>query len=104
MEFAVLAISNIDPDAFSTWNNPTPYNTSPKQAISNAWISKFEQAYQKGRLMFGDSPELENMYSLYMAKKKSIKRKKNGIWVALGVLFGIVGLIFGIVALAGGFG
>lgn len=103
MEFAVLAISNVDPDAFSTWNNPTPYNTAPKQAISNAWISKFEQAYQKGRLMFGDSPELSNMYSLYLAKKRSIKIKKNGVWIALGVIYGIIGLIFGIIALAGGF-
>lgn len=103
MEFAVLAISNIDPDAFSTWNNPAPYNTTPKRAISSAWMSKFEQAYQKGRLMFRDSPELENMHSLYLAKKKSIRIKKNGIWIGLGILYGIIGLIFGIIALAGGF-
>ena len=99
MEFAVLAISNVDPEAFSTWNNPTPYNTT-KQAISNAWISKFEQAYQKGLLMFGDSPELENIHLLYIAKKKSIKIKKYGIWIVLVVIYGI---ILGIIALAGGF-
>ncbi len=99
MEFAVMAISNVDPDAFSTMSMSNPYNNAPKQAISNAWISKFEQAYHKGRLMFGDSPELENMYSLYTAKKKSIKIKKNGIWITLGIIYGVLGLIAGIMAL-----
>lgn len=99
MEFAVMAISNVDPDVFSTMSMSNPYNNAPKQAISNAWLSKFEQAYQKGRLMFGDSPELENMYSLYIAKKKSIKIKKNGIWIMLGIIYGILGLIAGIMAL-----
>lgn len=103
MEFAVLAISNVDPEAFSTWNNPSPFNSAAKQAISNAWLSKFEQAYQKGRLMFGTNPELENIYSLCIDKKKSIKIKKNGIWIAFGIIYGILGLILGIIALAGGF-
>ena len=100
LEFAVLAISNVDPDVFSTMNMSNPYNNAPKQAISNAWLSKFEQAYQKGRLMFGNSPELENMNSLYIAKKKSIKIKKNAIWIAYGIIFGGLGLFGAIIALA----
>ena len=100
MEFAVLAVSNVDPEAFSTTNTSNIYSSAPKQAISNAWLSKFEQAYQKGRLMFGDSPELENMYLLYIAKKKSIKIKKNGIWIMLGIIYGVLGLIGGLIALA----
>lgn len=93
MEFAVMAISNVDPDAFRTANNPTPYDMASKQAISNAWLSKFEQAYQKGNLMFGGSSELENVYSLYIAKKKSIKRNKNGIWMVLFFGFGCMILL-----------
>ena len=104
MEFAVLAIANVDPDAFSTWNNPTPYSTASKQAISNAWLSKFEQAYQKGRLMFGNCKELENIHTVYISKKKSIRIKKNEVWIMLAVLYGVIGLVLGIVALAGGFG
>lgn len=100
MEFAVMAISNVDPDVFSTMST-NRYNNAPKQAISNAWLSKFEQAYQKGKLMFGDSPELENMHSLYIAKKKAIKIKKNGIWIAVGIMYGI---LFAIIALTGGLG
>ena len=100
MEFAVMAISNVDPDVFSTMNMSNPYNNAPKQAISNAWLSKFEQAYQKGRLMFGDSPELENMHALYRAKKKSIMIKKNAIWIAYGIIFGVLGLIAGILVIA----
>lgn len=99
MEFAVMAISNVDPDVFSTMSMSNPYNNAPKQAISNAWFSKFEQAYQKGRLMFGDSAELENMHSLYVRKKKSIRIKKNAIWIAYGIIFGFLGLVVGIMAL-----
>lgn len=99
MEFAVMAISNVDPDVFSTMSMSNPYNNAPKQAISNAWLSKFEQAYQKGRLMFGDSAELENMHSLYVRKKKSIRIKKNAIWIAYGIIFGFLGLVAGIMAL-----
>ena len=102
MEFAVLAISNVDPDAFSTINNPNMHTS--KQAISNAWLSKFEQAYQKGQLMFGNSPELDKLHSFYIAKKKAIRIKKNGVWILMGVIYGVIGLIFGIIALAGGFG
>lgn len=103
LEFAVLAISNVDPDVFSKFNNPNPYNTAAEQSISNAWLSKFEQAFQKGRLMFGDSPELENLHSLYVKKKRTINRKKNIVWIMLAILYGVIGLILGIIALAGGF-
>lgn len=94
MEFAVLAISNVDPDAFST-----QYNSVPKKAMSNAWLSKFEQAYQKGKLMFGNSPELENIYSLYIAKKKSIKWNKNKIWTFVGIGCGVYVLLAILLAL-----
>lgn len=89
LEFAVLAVSNIDPDAFSTMNNASIYDSS-KKAISNAWMAKFEQAYQKGKLMFGESPELNNIYLMYLDKKKTIKKKKSGVWKILG----IVGIVY----------
>lgn len=88
MEFAVLAISNVEPDAFSA-----QYNSVPKKAMSNAWMSKFEQAYQKGKLMFGDNPELENIYSLYVTKKKSIKWNKNRPWMFVGLGCGVYVLL-----------
>lgn len=100
MEFAVMAIANVDPDVFSTMST-NPYSNAPKQAISNAWLSKFEQAYQKGRLMFGDSPELENMHSLYVAKKRAIKIKKNAQWIVMGILFGVLALLIAIMASVG---
>lgn len=92
MEFAVWAISNVDPSVFSTMNT-SPSNNEAKRAISNAWLTKFEQAYQKGRLMFGSIPELENMYSLYIAKKKSIKTKKNGVWIVRGIVGGVLTIL-----------
>lgn len=103
MEFAVMAISNVDPDAFSTLSYSGVYGSASKQALSNAWLSKFEQAYEKGRLMFGDAPELERMHALCVSKKKTILIKKSGIWVLLAAPFVIVGIILGIIAIAGGF-
>lgn len=103
MEFAILAIFNVNPDAFSTLSTASSYNSAPKQAISNAWLSKFEQAYQKGELMFGKTPELEKLYALYMSKKKSIRIKKYGPWILIAIMSGCIALICGIVALAGGF-
>ena len=96
MEFAVLAVSNIDPDAFSTMNNPNMYDSS-KKAVSNAWMAKFEQAYQKGQLMFGNTPELLNLHQMYVEKKKAINRKKNGVWKILGITYGGLFAIAGII-------
>jgi len=99
LEFAVLAVSNIDPDAFSTMNNASVYDAS-KKAISNAWMAKFEQAYQKGKLMFGDSPELHNIYQMYLDKKKSISKKKTGVWKMLGITYGILIAIIAVVLIS----
>ena len=87
MEFAVLAVSNIDPAAFSSMNNTAMYETSRK-ALSDAWMSKFEQVYQKGRLMFGETTELQNLYQQYLKKRKEIKRKKASLWIMLAGMMG----------------
>lgn len=93
IEFAVLAISNVDPDVFNVLHNNDSNNKSSQQALSNAWLSKFEQAYQKGCIMFGESPELERIHSLYVAKKKSIRRSRTMELAIYGAFFGIV-LVF----------
>lgn len=100
LEFAVLALSNINPDAFDTANG----GDFREAAISSAWLSKFEQAYQKGLLLFGEIPELRDMHLLCNKKKKLISKKKNRVWALMAAVFGCVALIFLVIWLAGGFG
>ena len=51
--------------------------TNPAQReISDAWLSKFEQAYQKAQLMFGGSQEFMNIHLLFEKKSKEISKKK----------------------------
>lgn len=57
-EFMILASSNISGDnSFS---------------LSEAWKSKFEQGYQKAKLLFCDEPEFEKIQTLYEKTQKRI--------------------------------
>lgn len=100
MEFAILASSNIDMKVYGL--NGQQYQTlNPAQReISDAWLAKFEQAYQKAQLMFGTSQEFMNIHLLFEKKQKEIKKKKWEIPLLLIGIFGSIFLIFGIVFLA----
>ena len=86
LEFAVLALSNIDPDAFSSLKNENIHDAANK-AISIAWMAKFEQVYQKGILLCGQTEELLNIQQMYLKKKKAIRLKKAGLGIALAASF-----------------
>lgn len=72
MEFTILASSNINVDAYSYREIQ---NKAP-QKMSDAWLAKLEQAYQKAQLMFGESQEFLNIKSLYFEKVGAIKHMK----------------------------
>lgn len=73
-EFIVLAASNINENAYGGMD-PTQKTTSNK-SLSNAWLAKMEQAYQKALISFGNSTEFSNIQRIYDEKKKKIKHKK----------------------------
>lgn len=76
MEFVILASSNIDLKVYGI-NGQRYQMTNPAQReISDAWLSKFEQAYQKAQLMFGGSQEFTNIHLLFEKKSKEISKKK----------------------------
>ena len=76
MEFVILASSNIDLKVYGI-NGQRYQMTNPAQReISDAWLSKFEQAYQKAQLMFGGSQEFMNIHLLFEKKSKEISKKK----------------------------
>lgn len=76
MEFIILASSNIDMKVYSV--NSQQYQTfNPAQReISDAWLAKYEQAYQKARLMFGGTQDFLNIQGVYEQKMREIKRRK----------------------------
>lgn len=85
-EFFILAISNINAGGYDV----------------DAWYVKLEQAYQKARLSFGDTPEFEYLSQLYNEAQKqkkgkafirSVKKSK----LLQGILLGALGVIMVIV-------
>lgn len=95
LEFLVLASSNINERRDSIWE---PLNESEK-AVSDAWKAKFEQAYEKAKLLFGGSIEFQNIESFYQSKNKQIKDKRfKSVFSYIAFFVGIF-LFFGIVML-----
>lgn len=62
LEFIILAASNID--------------ENPNAAVFDAWVSKFNQAYDKGKILFLNSPELLTINQLKERVNKVVKKQK----------------------------
>jgi len=83
LEFIVLAASHIDMSKANAENDK----------LMQAWKKKFEQAYYKARIIFGDSVEFQRVEKIH--KEELIKPKRNKIMIflapiALFVLLAIV--------------
>ena len=84
-EFLILSRSNIDINSYTNQG----FNTARK-AISDAWKAKYDQAYQKAKLLLKDDERLADINKMYSETEKSISKSKNQIWIILGVTFGII--------------
>lgn len=74
-EFIILAGSNIREDRY---NSELP---KYKREISDAWNAKFEQAYNKARVAFGDDPDFLQLKEIYISKRKEIRsNRKSGFF------------------------
>lgn len=87
-EFMILAASNIDLKLYGLGNQGVI--TASQRAVSDAWLAKFEQAYQKAQITFGMTPEFLNISKIFEDKMKALKRKQLQIPI----------LIVGIIAIA----
>lgn len=61
-EFMILASTNILDE--------------PRKGLFNAWVSKFEQGYQKSKLVFGNSTDFDRIQDIYMQTSKQIKKER----------------------------
>ena len=90
MEFLILALSNINLKRYNDFDQIP----ESQKAVSDAWEAKFEQAYVKAKISFGDSPEFQRIQSIYQNKNQQIqKTKKNRVWMWIGLPVGIVAIV-----------
>lgn len=83
-EFMILAASNIDLQVYGFGDQGIL--TASRKAISDAWMAKFEQAYQKAFLVFGSSSDFQSIKVLYNTKMKQVKRKKGSVITLISIL------------------
>ncbi len=62
----ILASSNIDTDVL---DDRSSSESRSRKLITNAWIAKFEQSYQKAKLTFGNSPDFDDINAIYEKRK-----------------------------------
>lgn len=96
LEFVILAAANIDVKTYSAGQTK-----AAQRELSDAWLAKLEQAYQKAQLMFPSSPEFQNIESIYNQKLKQIKKEKRKIlYIIIGpiIVFVVLMIFCGIMA------
>lgn len=104
LEFAVLAASNVDTSAYDdSYGILSTLQNGRRKAVSDAWLAKLKQAYQKAKLVFVGDPRISEIESLYATTNKAIKRVKGRVWKILGIVFGALFAFFmlvGIIAIS----
>ena len=80
LEFVMLAIANIDVSlSKKSWANSSRsmevFAMEMPKVISNAWVSKLQQAYQKAEILFPNEPAFKGIQKLYFDKMKELKSK-----------------------------
>ena len=81
-EFMLLAVANIDVSlSKNTFRNRINSSSGISSAtiswaISNAWVAKMEQVYNKALLSFPNEPIFKNIEQVYKSKMKELKLLK----------------------------
>lgn len=85
----ILAASNIDLKLYGLGDKGVI--TASQRAVSDAWLAKFEQAYEKASFAFVTSHDFLGIKDIHDKKIKQLKRKKLEIPL---LIFGILALAF----------
>ena len=98
LEFAVLAASNVDRNAYDeSYGYLSQRMNARRRDVSNAWMSKLEQAYQKAKIVLAGDPRLNEIQSLYDSTHKSVNKVKWRMWKLVGIIYGALFAIAAIV-------
>lgn len=101
VEFVILAASNIDLRLYG-FSGGDP--NSSQRAISDAWLAKFEQAYDKARFSFSNSPDFLNIKEIHDQKMKQLNKVKRGkklVFISIILAYIFLMIFVGIMAYLG---
>ena len=90
-EFMLLASANLNTEAIvaldrrkNSFSGQKIAHRQEQSGISeivlNAWLDKFEQAYQKAWIAFGNDPDFARIYNLYDSKMSEIAYARQGLF------------------------
>lgn len=95
LEFMTYALGNINISALSD----ASYKSKTERAMSEAWVTKLNQAYSKAMLLFGNDPDFSFIREQYDAKMVEIKKAEKwrsikGAWpIVIAVLMMLLGML-----------
>ena len=79
VEFILLAVANIDVGLSKGRWDKRPLGPESgytiKRTLSNAWVAKMIQAYQKAEILFPNDPAFAKVQKIYLEKAKELKIK-----------------------------
>lgn len=84
-EFLILASSNIDIEAYV--DKGPIYTDHARLAVSDAWKTMFEKAYQKSLIVLQGDERYEEIKALYTKINKKIKWTKYRMWVITALIY-----------------
>ena len=91
IEFAMMANANIDVDLYAQ-------QVSTRTQISDAWLDKLNQAYQKAKLMLGNDHAVEMIGEMYKQKSDAVaknkKKRNNSLVLAILVFISLPFLLY----------
>ena len=98
LEFAVLAAANIDKTSYDDSYGYLSHKINTRRRdLSNAWMSKLEQAYQKAKIILAGDPRLYEIQAIYNSTHKSVKKEKSKIWKIISLYYSIPIALLGII-------
>ena len=93
-EFIILAKSNVDCDSYKDETRDSA------RVISDAWKAKFEQAYEKAEVSFGNDPEFQHIQTFHQELTTNIKKAKSSNWKVLGIAFLVLAAVVTLITVA----
>ncbi|RKM55406.1 zinc ribbon domain-containing protein [Butyrivibrio sp. CB08] len=93
LDFLILAVSNIVPSAFDEFNGTNVQKETDKH-LSEAWISKYQQAVQKAKVLGMEQDKIDRAEQFYNEKMRQVKKEKAKVPIFLLAMFAGIILMF----------
>lgn len=96
IELMMMAVSKINPDDFNSFN----WEKNVKnRKISEAWICKYEEAYQKSLILFPNDDALNKVNVFYQDKMVQVIKQKRKVLYLIAIYVGAAIILFAFAAI-----